>query len=258
MITSTQNSKIKWVRLLQSESAARRDAGVFIIEGLRMAQEVIARDLRPKLVLFTEDFAGRAATILEELTATGAALEMVSSQVMKSASDTQTPQGILAVIPIPSKPVPQTLELVLVPDSLRDPGNLGAMLRSSAAAGVDAVFLPPETVDVYAPKVVRSGMGAHFYVPIFPLNWEEINSHLAGLQILIADAKRGKPYYEIDMTPPLALIVGGEAAGASQQAGSLASEYVNIPMPGDIESLNAAVAAGILLFEAARQKQSNP
>jgi TrmH family RNA methyltransferase len=149
------------------------------------------------------------------------------------------------------------LSFVFVPDQLRDPGNLGTMLRTAAAAGVQAVFCPPETADAFSPKVLRAGMGAQFRLPVHTLDWDAITSHLALLKVILADMEQGLPYTQADLRPPLALIVGGEAEGASAQAHRLASGFVHIPMPGGVESLNAAVAAGILLFEVVRQRSSS-
>jgi TrmH family RNA methyltransferase len=146
------------------------------------------------------------------------------------------------------------LDFVFIPDAVRDPGNLGTMLRTAAAAGVQAVFVPPETVDPLSPKVVRGGMGAHFRLPIHLVRWERIVSHLKTMKVYLAAAGEGMTYTKADFSSPLALIVGGEAEGASIHAQSLATAHVQIPMPGEVESLNAAVAAGVLLFEAARQR----
>ena len=147
------------------------------------------------------------------------------------------------------------VNFVLIPDQIRDPGNLGTLLRSAAAAGVQVVLLPPETTDAFAPKVVRSGMGAHFHLPIHSLTWEEINQIIksSNLQVFLADMD-GQPCWTTDLRQPLALVIGGEADGASQTAHVLANQKISIPMSGSIESLNAGVAGCILMFETARQR----
>jgi len=175
--------------------------------------------------------------------------------VLRAAGDPEAPQGILVVLAQRTLPLPPSLDFVFIPDGMRDPGNLGTMLRTAAAAGAQAVFCPPETVDAFAPKVVRSGMGAHFRLPVLSTSWEELAPQLASLHKVVAAAGRGRPYYEVDLHSPLALIVGSEAQGAGRQALALADEPVEIPMPGGSESLNAAVAAGILMFEVVRQRQ---
>ena len=128
--------------------------------------------------------------------------------------------------------------------------------RSADAAGVDAVLIPPETTDPFAPKVVRAGMGAHFRLPILSMYWEEIQriSASAKVQVFLADME-GKSCWEADLRPPLALIVGGESDGASEQARQLASQRISIPMAGKTESLNAAVAGSVLMFDVMRQRR---
>jgi TrmH family RNA methyltransferase len=142
----------------------------------------------------------------------------------------------------------------LILDGVRDPGNLGAILRTAAAAGVDAVLLPPETADPYAPKVVRAGMGAHFHLAIHSLQWDAIRTVCGSLQIFLAHSEGALLYTEADFTQPLALIIGGEAHGAGPEIQALHPAAVRIPMPGRAESLNAAVAAGILIFEVVQQR----
>jgi TrmH family RNA methyltransferase len=174
---------------------------------------------------------------------------------MKAMADTVTPQGILAVVPFVELSPPSHPSLSLVVDRLRDPGNLGTILRSAHAAGVEQVILAPKTVDPYNPKVVRGAMGAHFRLPIKVLSWPEIADALAGVQILLADVQGEQAHYEVDWTRPSALIIGGEAYGASREAKQLATATIAIPMHGGAESLNAAVAVSVILFEAARQRR---
>jgi TrmH family RNA methyltransferase len=145
--------------------------------------------------------------------------------------------------------------MVLVLDGLRDPGNLGTILRSALAASVGLVLLAPETVDLYNPKVVRGAMGAHFRLPVLSQDWPEIASRLDGRSVWLADAEGEIAYDAIDWTVPSALIIGGEPAGAGREAAALATRKTYIPMAHGIESLNAAMAATAILFEAARQQR---
>ena len=257
MITSVQNPKIKFVRDLQNQPEARHAAQAFVVEGVRLVEEALATDWKAQLVLYTADLGERGQKLVEGFAGRGAPVEQVSPQVFQSASDTKTPQGILAVLPIQSLPLPDRLDFLLIADSVRDPGNLGAMLRSAGAAGVQAVYVPPLTADPYAPKVVRAAMGAHFRLPISNLDWPEIRRSIreANLRVFLAAAGEGIPYTQADFRSPLALVVGGEAEGASPAASELADARVQIPMPGGAESLNAAIAAGILLFEVVRQRK---
>ena len=158
-------------------------------------------------------------------------VEKVASSLHQSLSETETSQGIIAVIELKQLPMTNSPNFILIPDSIRDPGNLGTLLRSADAADVRAVLIPPETTDAFSPKVVRAGMGAHFRLPIHSMNWDEIHQQTKNLRIFVADMN-GQSCWETDFRQPLALIVGGEAEGASEQARQLTNAFVRIPMAG--------------------------
>lgn len=258
MITSSQNSKIKLVRALLRRAKERREADAFVVEGVRLVEEAVGSNWGLKFVLYDETLSERGKAQVESLTSSGVDVEMVSSSLMNSLSETESPQGLLAVLEFKQLPITNSLNFVLIPDQIRDPGNLGTLLRSAAATGVQAVLIPPETTDAFAPKVVRSGMGAHFRLPIHSMPWEEIEqiSKSANLHMYIADMD-GPSCWEMDLRQPLALIVGGEAEGASEDARKLANQQVSIPMAGGVESLNAGVAGSVLMFEVVRQRVVN-
>jgi TrmH family RNA methyltransferase len=162
---------------------------------------------------------------------------------------------VLAVLPFPvlqSRP-----GLILILDGLRDPGNLGTILRSAEAVDVGYVILAPGSVDLYNPKVVRGAMGAHFRLPVHALDWPEISGAVAGRDVWLADAAGRVSYDAVNWSRPSVLIVGGEAAGATEEAATLSTGRVSIPMAAGVESLNAAMAASVILFEAARQTRSH-
>ncbi len=273
MITSAQNAKIKLVRSLMGRAKERREAGMFVVEGVRLVEEAAKGDWSLVTVLFDKSLSERGMSQVEGLRSRGVEVEAVSENLMKSLSETETPQGILAILQFSELPIPDSSNFILIPDHIRDPGNLGTLLRSAAATGVQAVLLPPETTDAFAPKVLRAGMGAHFRVPIHKMAWGEIEqvcksangqmcksangqmSKLANLQIYIADMD-GKSCWETDLRQPLALIIGGEADGASEQALKSANEQISIPMAGNVESLNAGVAGSVLMFEVVRQRSA--
>jgi len=173
---------------------------------------------------------------------------------MESMTDTETPQGVIAVVPLPELPLPKSISFALICDSIADPGNLGTMLRSAVAAGVDVVILAPHCVDPFNPKVLRSGMGAHFRIPVVRKSWSEIALDFANVPIYLADAQGELVYHRVDWTKPGALIIGGEAHGADLPARELATKTVSIPMSSASESLNAAAAASVILFECRRQR----
>ncbi|MFQ6014566.1 MAG: TrmH family RNA methyltransferase [Anaerolineae bacterium] len=255
MITSTANEKVKYARSLLRRRVRQQERH-FVIEGARLIQEALRAGVQPALVFYVRAWAedpdkGR---LLASLTTNSF---LVSEGVMKFLSPTVTPQGLLAVLPFVEIPLPHELSLVLVVDGLRDPGNLGTILRSAEAAGVDEVITTHGTVDLYNPKVVRGAMGAHFRLPVATdQSWSEIEEKLKGWPVVLADPGAAKPYYEVDWTVPTALIIGGEAYGPGAEATRLADAAVTIPMHGATESLNAAMAASIILFEAARQRRS--
>jgi TrmH family RNA methyltransferase len=253
VITSNQNSKIKLVRALLGRAKERREEGAFVVEGVRLAEEAVNSNWEFRFALYDETLSERGKSQVESLKSRGIDVEMISENLMGSLSETETPQGILAVLELDQLPIPNSPDFILIPDQIRDPGNLGTLLRSAAATGVQAVLLPPETTDAFAPKVVRSGMGAHFRLPIRSMTWEEIREQTKDLQIYLADM-HGQPCWETDLRQPLALIVGGEAEGASEEARKLATQKISIPMSGDIESLNAGVAGSVLMFEVVRQR----
>jgi len=173
---------------------------------------------------------------------------------MKQASDVETPPGLLAVLPQPALPVPTAPSFVLALDGMNNPGNLGSALRAAAAAGVDGVVLPPNTVDPFNPKVLRGGMGAHFRLPSQRLDWPEVAARYGELAAYVAAADGERPYFGVDWTRPSLLIIGGEAHGAGEAARRVAAGRVAIPMASRTESLNATVAAAVILFEARRQR----
>jgi len=253
MITSSQNPKIKLVRALLGRAKERRDANAFVIEGVRLLEEAASGDWRIEIALYDGSLSERGKDLVDRLRLKGVEIEEVTQTLMKSLSETETPQGILAIVEINQLPIPSSPNFILIPDQIRDPGNLGTLLRSAAAAGVQTVLLPPDTTDAFAPKVVRSGMGAHFRLPIHSVTWEEIQEQTKDLQIFLADMD-GKSCWETDLRKPLALIVGGESEGASEEARKLVMQKISIPMSGDVESLNAGVAGSILMFEVVRQR----
>jgi TrmH family RNA methyltransferase len=255
MITSSQNPKLKLVRALQGRPKERREAGAFLAEGVRLVEEALAADWPFRFVLYSDGLSERGEKLIEKLKGTDLEVEDVAGDLLQSVSETETSQGILAVLELTDLPLPDFPNFILIPDQIRDPGNLGTLIRTAAAAGVQAVLLPPESTDAFAPKVVRAGMGAHFRLPIHSMEWEEIEQvcQSASLQVFLADMN-GRSCWETDFRGPLALIVGGEAEGASEPARKLANTSVSIPMPGEAESLNASVAGSVLMFEVVRQR----
>lgn len=255
MITSSQNPKLKLVRALQGRPKERWEAGAFLAEGVRLIEEALSADWPIRYVLYSDGLSERGQGLVRKLKDASFEVEDVAGDLLQAVSETETSQGILAILNQSQLPIPKSPDFLLIPDQIRDPGNLGTLIRTAAAAGVQAVLLPPETTDAFAPKVVRAGMGAHFWLPIHTMDWDEIEQlcNQANLQVFLADMF-GQSCWETDFNTPLALIVGSEAEGASAQACQLANQTISIPISEKVESLNAGVAGAVLMFEVVRQR----
>ncbi len=251
MITSLANPKVKYIRRLQNERRFRQKEQLFIFEGTRWLKEFLSTPLRPTLIFYTAVWQERHDPILQQL---DVPIQIVTPEVMSAISDTETPQGVLGVVPIQPISISDQPSLLLLLDAVTNPGNLGTMLRSAAAAGVDGVLLSPGCVDPYNPKVIRGGMGAHLRLPIHQANWDTIGQQIAHTNVWVASAEGEQTYTAVSWQTPSTLIIGGEANGATEQSLNLATGKIAIPMHAATESLNAAVAASVILFEAARQR----
>lgn len=230
---------------------------MFVLEGVRLVLDALESGAQLELALYTperlaqtesgRELAGRLAGLPRSYEAT--------EHVLAAAADTLHPQGVVALARWPQLE-PGRPGLVLVLDAIQDPGNLGTLLRSAEAVGVAQVLCARGTADVYAPKVVRAAMGAHFRLAVEQdLGWEQVDAHLALVDnVYAADADAKMPYYAADWRQPSALVVGNEAGGLSQEARARATKPIAIPMRGGAESLNAAVAGSVILFEALRQR----
>jgi TrmH family RNA methyltransferase len=256
-ITSPNNSKIKLIRSLQARRRNRESEGAFIAEGVRLVEEAIAVGWPISFLLFDETLSERGMSLLNQLDQKqNYTISQVSPELMASISDTETPQGILAVLQRQTLPLSDSPTFLLIADQIRDPGNMGTLIRTAEAAGADAVLIPPGTVDAFSPKVIRAGMRGHFHIPILSLDWTSISEYIGDLPVFLADAEGGTPLWEVDFCQPCVLLVGGESFGASPEGKKFATQRVTIPMRGRAESLNAAIAAGLLIGEVLRQRYS--
>jgi TrmH family RNA methyltransferase len=255
LITSSQNPRIKLARALMGRPKERRENLAFIAEGVRLVEDAFSAGWPFRFVLYSEGLSERGLDLVQRLSSDHVDVEETSATLFQSITETETPQGIVAVLELNYLPVPDNSTFILIPDQIRDPGNLGTLLRTAAAAGADAVIIPPETADPFAPKVVRAGMGAHFRLPVQVEGWDEIHARVLGMDVHLADAGGDVSCWDADFQSRTVLIVGGEAAGASGEARKLANKTISIPMPGKMESMNAGVAGAILMFEVVRQRQ---
>lgn len=258
VIRSKDNAQIKAARRLL-DARERRAQGRLLIEGARLIGDAWESGFRPATCFWSADALGEnshARVLLGELAAAGAPCLECTPPVFATLVETVTPQGIAAVFPLPRLSIKADLDLALVLDGVRDPGNAGTLMRSAEAAGAQAVLFGPGSVDAFNAKVVRAAMGAHFRVPLRECaGWDEVQALLPKDSALyVATTEASLAYDEVDWAAPSALIVGGEATGPG--AAALASaRAIAIPMQGKTESLNAAIAGAVILFEAARRRR---
>lgn len=255
MITSLSNQKIKNVMQLISSSKARKEQGKYVVEGQKMFLEA------PSL-LINEVFVSESYEKSEEgkKALKGKTYETVSDQVFKKMSDTVTPQGVLCVLSKDSVKISSLTEgrdklKILVLEGIQDPGNLGTMLRTSEAAGFDFILADRNTVDVYNTKVIRSTMGSIYRVPvIYTDNLQDSLDELAkkGVKTYAAHLKGEKSFRDVSYGDKCAVLIGNEGKGLSDAISEKADVLLKIPMEGKVESLNAAVAAALMMFEAGR------
>lgn len=266
MITSLSNKRIKDVILLNQKAKERQKQGVFIAEGVKLFLEAPLSEI--KQIYLSEEFDIEAnpevkAKVEEAsvLAKTGAVfVDTVSAAVFKKMCDTQTPQGIICVVEQKQYNLENMIKkdgFYLLLENVQDPGNLGTMFRTGEGAGIDGIIMSKETVDLYNPKTIRSTMGSIFRVPFYYTNdLQETIAKLqeAGICVYAAHLKGEKFYHELSFTGGTAFLIGNEGNGLTKETADKADTYLKIPMEGKLESLNAAVSAAILMYEAKRQR----
>ena len=254
MITSASNEQIKQIIQLKEKSKVRKQKNQFVVEGIKMFSEIPDDQLVATYV--SESFAEENKYAFK-----GENFEVVSDSVFKKISDTVTPQGIVAVVKQKSYSIDYIIEkrnkeksCIVVLDRLQDPGNMGTIVRTGEAAGISGIIMSKDSADIYNPKVIRSTMGSIFRVPfsivddlaaaVDTLKDNGITTYAAHL--------KGELYNSGSLTKDCALLIGNEARGLSEEISTKADKLIKIPMHGKVESLNAAVATAILMYEAAR------
>lgn len=262
MITSNSNQQMKHIVQLQKKSKTRYEQRVFVVEGPKMTFEAPA-DWIEKIYV-SESF-WNAPENFQKFEKYD--YEVVSDSVFKSISDTQTPQGILGIVKMPEYTLEDLMQTaaaksqkphLLVLESIQDPGNLGTMLRTGEGAGVSGIIMNRTTVDIFNPKTIRSTMGSLYRVPFYITeDLEETLQELKKNDILVyaAHLKGTKSYDMPDYTRGTAFLIGNEGNGLSEEIAEMSDEYIRIPMEGQVESLNAAIAATLLMYEVNRQRR---
>lgn len=253
MITTTQNKQIKQIIKLKKSARERKKQELFLVEGIRMFTEIPKEHLYKTYA--SEDFYHAHQEVFQ-----GVDVELVSDSVMKEISDTMTPQGVLALVKMLRHSLSDLLNqkdpLFLVLENLQDPGNLGTILRTGEGAGISGLIMSRDTVDIYNPKVTRSTMGSIFRVPfvyvddlfevIEVMKEKDITTYAAHLN--------GTDYTREDYQGGTAFLIGNEGNGLTDELTEKAEKKIKIPMCGKVESLNAAMASGLLVYEARRQR----
>ncbi len=260
MITSTSNQQIKNLIQLQNKAKVRAEQGAFVIEGIKMFEESIAGGHLIKAYVSESFYMDRIQNDQDFFHSFSH--EIVSDAIFKDISETMTPQGIMAIVKKPDYKLEDIIQkdklnLMLLED-LRDPGNLGTIIRTSEGAGFDGIILSKTSVDVFNPKVVRSTMGAIYRMPLVYVDdfmgmLDELKSK--GIQIYAAHLHGANYYDKVIYNDKTAIMVGNEAQGLSDEAAMASGQRVKIPMEGQVESLNAAIAAGIFMYEVYRQRR---
>ena len=260
IISAANNPKIKKLLALQQKAAERRRSGLFVVEGLRELQHCTEAGLEIDTVFFCPEILENSGDAVAMLPKGVRRCEVTAGVYDKIAYRGGT-EGIVAEVrarrlrleELQMKENP----LVVVLESVEKPGNLGAVLRSADAAGVDAVIVCDPLTDIYNPNLIRSSIGAVFTVPCVACTSDECIAYLKakGIQILTAQLQDSNLYYDTDMTCGTAIVMGTEATGLTEAWRQAATRHIRIPMLGRLDSLNVSVSAGILMFEAVRQRQ---
>ncbi len=256
MITSTNNTQIKKLTALMKKPKERKKQGVFVVEGRKMVDEA-PKDLL-QAVYMSESFASKSQYVNKDIIC-----EIVSDTIFKAISDTQTPQGILAIVKIPEYQLSDMLDAentqLLILESIQDPGNLGTMIRTAEGAGITGVVMNKTTVDLFNPKTIRSTMGSIYRVPFLivdDLSHTVLALREHGVKMYAAHLKGKQSYDEADYTTACGFLIGNEGNGLSDEIAGLSDAYIRIPMHGSVESLNAAISAALFMYECNRQRRN--
>lgn len=260
VLTSRNHEVVKRVRRLARRTYRDRD-NLFVIEGLRLLSEAAGSGARFREVIYAESRAADAEH-LRHLIGKPVRMYRATGDVMGCVSDVVTSQGLVGVVEQVDKGLEELfscgMSVILVADEVRDPGNLGSLIRIADAAGVDGFVATPGCVDIYNPKVVRSAAGSHFHMTLVrDASLEQVREWTTGGEVALLglDIRGGGCYLDIDLTAPMALVVGNEATGIPAEDIKLLDGTTYIEMPGAAESMNVASAAAVVLFEAVRQRR---
>lgn len=261
-IQSSQNSTIKEIKALHLKKNRDKE-GLYFVEGIRFVNDAIDNEQKIIKAVISErlESLNGGKELINRVNSVCDDCSVVNEKLFEEISDTQTPQGIIGVLrksEYNTESVIKNGRAILILDSLQDPGNVGTIIRTADAAGITAVILTKGCVDIYSPKVLRSTMGSVFHMPLFQgLNVNETINLLkeSGYKIIASHLKGQNNYFDEGLTGKCAIVVGNEANGISPETAEMADKLVRIPMPGKAESLNASIAASIMIYEIVRQNE---
>lgn len=256
MLTSLQNPLIKQLRKLQ-KAKERAAQGVFLIEGTHLLEAACAVDYPLEVLCCTADWQDRYPALWQQASQRSQRIELVSAAVLEAIATTVHPDGVVATAQRQVSPVPdQPIQLGVALETLQDPGNLGTIIRTAAAAGIDRLWLSPDSVDLDHPKVLRASAGQWFRLPMqvsADLTADLQAQQAAGVQIIATLPTAACTYWQVDFTHPTIVLLGNEGAGLSTELAAIADLAVRIPQAAAVESLNVGISAALLLYEARRQ-----
>lgn len=258
MLTSLQNSLVKQLRKLH-RSKERRDQQLFLLEGTHLLEEALATNYPLATVCCTPDWQSAYPQLWQQATARANRIELVSQDVITAIATTVQPDGVVATAPrLPfAKIPPKAVQLGIAIENLQDPGNLGTIIRTAAAVGVDGLWLSQNSVDLDHPKVLRATAGQWFRLPMSvstDLSADILQFQSFGVQVVATTLTATQTYWEINLSRPTLLLLGNEGAGLSNSLTQLADVTAKIPLAAGVESLNVGIAAALFLYEMRRQQ----
>ena len=254
-INSAQNARFRAVLKLQQSSRERRKAGLSLLDGTHLVAAYLEHVGRPEQIVVSRSRRDEPE-VARVLAGAGVEPVVLSDALFHELSSVATPTGIVAVVKTPRpQSVPKEPGACVMLEDIQDPGNVGSILRSAAAAGVTEIYCSKQVAHAWSPRVLRAGMGAHFVLGIYEnVDLLALAERYAG-RVVAASLGADRSLYEVDLTGPVALLFGSEGAGLSPELCERAHERIAIPMSGQVESLNVAAAAAICLFERVRQQR---
>ena len=257
ILTSIKNPLVKQVRKLH-RAKERHKQNLLLLEGTNLIEAACHVDYKLDIILHTEFWQANHQQLWLKLVNQSLKMQLVSSEVLKAISTTVNPDGVVAIAPGRLAPEPMIAQtrLGIAIEKIQDPGNLGTIIRTAVATGVDGLWLSSDSVDINSPKVLRASVGEWFRVPIATnqdLSKLIQQQQQQGVRVIATTSKANKSYWEIDFTRPSLILLGNEGSGLSAELIAVADEQVTIPVANEVESLNVAVATALLLYEAQRQ-----